>query len=216
MDLPHGERQDTAAVREPPDDTTGQSTSLARRIAQGDAAAEAELAERFHGRVRALALARLHNADAALDLAQDPMATVLQALRAGHLREADKLPAFVLGTARNLISNYRRKRDRGAVPMDDASIRDPPADGDPAQAALAGEERELIRAALGRLGVTDRRILLLTLVEDLHPREIASIVGLSAQAVRTHKSRAIKAIADEIDRLTRIAGPEHIPTRGRD
>ena len=209
-----GQRGNTAAFPAPPDETTGGWAALARRIALGDAAAEAELAEQFHGRAYALALARLKRKDLAQDLAQDTIMTVLQALRTGQLREFDKLPAFVLGTARNLINNDRRKRGRDSAPMDDAV--DPPADGDPLQTVIAGEERHLIRAALGRVSAVDRRILVLTLVEGMHPREIAPIVGLPVAMVRTHKSRAIRMIASEVDQLTRIPGSEHIPTGEED
>jgi len=46
------------------------------------------------------------------------------------------------------------------------------------------------------------------------PRKIAPIVGLKADAVRTRKARAVKAVADEIDKVTRNLPPDHIGTSG--
>ena len=45
------------------------------------------------------------------------MLAVVLALRDGHLREAERLAAFVYGTARNLINNYLRTRSR--LPRED-------------------------------------------------------------------------------------------------
>ena len=198
-----------------PDGPTEHSTTswaeLARRITAGDAGAEAEFAGRFHARVRVLATARLHGSDAAQDIAQDAIVAVIEALRAGHVREIDKLPAFVLGTATNLINNHLRKQGRRRELGGDPP--DPPGD-EPSQAVLAAEYDALIRESLGRLKEVDRRILLLTLVEGLNPREIAPIVGLSAEMVRTHKSRAVKAVADEIEMRTRIRRLDHIRKSG--
>lgn len=93
-------------------------TSLARRIEQGDPEAEAELVGLFHHRVRLLASVRLHGSDAALDIAQETILAVLEALRAGRLREPDRLPAFVLGIARNLVNNHCRKEARSRELLD--------------------------------------------------------------------------------------------------
>jgi RNA polymerase sigma-70 factor (ECF subfamily) len=53
-----------------------------------------------------------------------------------------------------------------------------------------------VREELKQLDPTDRRILLLTLVEGLKPAEIADRLGLSAEVVRARKSRAVKKIVE--------------------
>ncbi len=73
---------------------------------------------------------------------------------------------------------------------------------------------QLIRESLGRLNALDRRILLLTLVEGLTPSEIAPIVGLTPKAVRSHKSRAVDAVAAEIETRGRKGRPDHIRKSG--
>lgn len=189
---------------------------LVRRIGQGDADAEAELAREFHPRVLTAASVRLHGSDAANDIAQESMAAVLQALRAGALREPEKLPGFVLGIARNLINNHRRleARGRGVVAaVDELPERAAPADAE-GGAAFDEERRALVRQALARLKPVDRRIVLLTLVEGMSPREIAPIVGLEPDVVRTRKTRAVKAIGDGIEELTRKRRRYHLHVSG--
>ena len=194
------------------EDDAARWSSLARRIEQGDSAAETELAGHFHQRVRLFASVRLHGSDAAQDVAQDTILAVIEALRAGRLHEPFNLPGFVLGTARNLINNHHRKGARRTE-----VLADPPDRPDDAQAGAVEfdfERRGLVRNALGSLTPVDRRILLLTLVEGMNPREIAPIVGLKADVVRTRKARAVKAIAAEIESATRKRRPGHMGTSG--
>jgi RNA polymerase sigma factor (sigma-70 family) len=181
--------------------------TLARRVEQGDADAEADLARLFEHRIRFMALVRLNGADAALDLTQETLLATLEALRRGSLREPAKLPAFVHGIARNIINNHLR---RAATNLEVGG--DPPeraAGAEPFSAHVDTERRALVRDCLARLDLLDRRILLLTLVEGMNPREIAAVVGLTPEVVRTRKSRAVKAVRGEIRRrdMNAAAGP---------
>jgi RNA polymerase sigma-70 factor, ECF subfamily len=172
-----------------------------RRVVHGDRDAEAELANRFYPKVRAMALARLHGAPAAMDITQDTILGVLEALRAGRLREPDRLPAFVLSTARNLINGCQRQQARSReIDQDTIEVPDP---AEPMPAALDHQQRlALAGAALDRLKPLDRRILLLTLVEGMTSREVSPLVGLNPDAVRTRKARALKAVTGHIKKVT--------------
>jgi len=180
--------------------TPEQQGTLAERIRSHDSSAEEELVHLFSSRVEFLAFVRTHDAEAARDLAQEVMLAVVCALRDGHLQEAERLPGFVYGTARNLINNHLRKRSRlpAEVPIDAtlhlASTTDP---------VESREHRLLVRRALGALPPTDRRILLLTLVDGLKPGEIAARLGLASEVVRTRKSRALKEVTERVKKLLR-------------
>jgi len=209
-----GERQHVGPVGQEAagQDDAARWAGLASRVGQGDRAAEAEVAGLFHQRVRLFASVRLHGSDAAVDIAQETILAVIEALRAGRLRAPYNLPGFVLGTARNLVNNHHRKQARAPEVLED-----PPDRPDETGAQWAGLDRErrgLVRKALGRLNALDRRILLLTLVEGMHPREIAPIVGLKAGVVRTRKARAVKEVAGEIERATRLRPPDHMGMSG--
>jgi RNA polymerase sigma-70 factor (ECF subfamily) len=166
---------------------------IPQRIAAGDRAAESDLIDYYLRRVYALILARLRDPELARDLTQDVLMGVLTAVRAGRLREHSALDGFVLGAARNHISNYFRQRSRQPV-MEEVSpeLRAPAIDD-----RLEIRERgEILRKALRRLTGEEREILRLTTVEQLSPAEIALRLGLASEAVRQRKSRALRRLGE--------------------
>lgn len=180
--------------------TPQQQSTLAERIRRLEPSAEEELVNLFSDRIALLVRTRTRDPEASRDLTQEVLLAVVLALRDGQLREAERLAAFVYGTARNLINNYLRTRSR--LPREDsidaelhpANLQDP----------FENTERDaLVRNALGVLDLIDRRILLLTLVKGLKPGEIAARLGLTAEVVRTRKSRALKKATERVKKLTR-------------
>ena len=87
--------------------------ALARRIASGSAPdAEAELCRRLAPRVRLYGLRHLRDPHAAADLVQQVLLTTLERLRAGEVREPEKIASFVLGMARMTVLEMRRGAHR--------------------------------------------------------------------------------------------------------
>ena len=181
--------------------TPQEQSILAERVRSHEPSAEEELVRLFADRVSALAFARTRDRELARDLTQEVMLAVVLALRNGHLREAERLAAFVYGTARNVINNYLRTRSRMPridsldVELEAAAPRPDPME----QSERAG----LVRRALGILDSTDRKILLWTLTEGLKPAEIATRLGLTSEVVRARKSRALKKTVERMKRLSR-------------
>jgi RNA polymerase sigma factor (sigma-70 family) len=179
--------------------TPQQQSSLAEGLRSRVPAAEQELVRLFADRVMFMALARTRDREAARDVAQDVMLAVFRAVRDGQLHESERLAAFVYGIARNLINNYLRTRTRlKEDPLDAALPLSPQAD-----TAETEERLGLVRRALRTLDLTDRTILLLTLVEGLKPGEIALRLGLTPEVVRTRKSRALKRTTERVKNLSR-------------
>ena len=174
---------------------------VADRIRAGDPAAEEEFVREFGERVRVFVVMRTRDREAARDLGQDIMISVLTALRDGRLRDSDRLAAFVYGTARNLVNNYLRTRrdERTGGPLPDVAATS----ADPSAAFETGQRQSLVRRALARMSRTDRGILLLTLVDGLKPGEIGHRLGLNAEVVRARKSRALKKAIERINELSR-------------
>ena len=174
---------------------------LVQRIQQNNPEAEEYLSAYFHPRITAMATVGLGNAETAREIAQETLLAVVQAVRGSKLREPEKLPGFVYGTARNLVNNYLRAAGQrpSHVPLDpnQAGPGNLPAELD------LEDRRRIVRAALESINPLDRKILLLTLEDGMNPREIAPQVGLSAENVRTRKARAIKAIIAEVEKLSR-------------
>jgi RNA polymerase sigma-70 factor (ECF subfamily) len=179
---------------------TQKSVALVVRIREGDQSAEDALVRLFSKRVSLMVLARTHDPEAAGELTQDILLAVLQALRKGQIKEPEKLSAFVYGTARNLVSNYFRVR--GQQPKLESLSLDPPM-------AQASDDREhserinIVRRALERLDSTDRKILMMTLVEGLKSGEIAGRLNLSPEVARQRKSRAVKKVIECVRKMSR-------------
>jgi len=174
--------------------------SLVDRIRQGDSLAEEELVLRFTTRIRSLAATRTRDRETARDLVQDVLMHVVSALRAGQLRNAEKLGAFVFGIARNVINNHLRSR--GRRPVEEPILEDVPVADDDDERGLS-DRMGLVKRALRRLDMTDQRILTMTLVDGCKPGEISSALGLSADVVRARKSRALKKVTDRVRRWLR-------------
>jgi len=167
-----------------------EASSFAERIQRGDHAAEEELAAHFHPRVLAMLAVRLRDREAAKDLAQDVILSVLVALREGRLENGDRLAGFIRGTARNLANNHLRVRQRRPTERLPAQLQ-AQVQKDRLEAA---ERQTLVQRALARLSNSDRRILLLTLVNGLKPGQIAAHLDLKPEVVRKRKSRALARI----------------------
>jgi RNA polymerase sigma factor (sigma-70 family) len=177
-----------------------QQLTLAERIRDGEAAAEEEFVRQFQEKIACFVRVHTHEAEVSRDLTQDVLIAVVHALRAGRLREGERLAAFVYGVARNLVNNYARTRSRmpREAPLDAAlhlaSVPDRTEDA---------ERAGLVTRALGELDVTDRTILRLTLAEGLKPGEISRRLGLTPEVVRSRKSRALKRVTERVRRWLR-------------
>lgn len=127
---------------------------LAARIAEGDAAAERDLVERFSRPLFRMLLRLTRDAALSEDLHQDTFRFVIARLRRRCLDEPDKLLRFVLRTGHNLALDHRRQRTRhgeGPEPQEDLP--------DPAQGQLdrmlQREEAAIVRRLLAEI-VPDR------------------------------------------------------------
>src|SRR4051812_28339031 len=152
-----------------------------------------------------MALARLRNPDLARDVTQETLVAVLKAARSGDIRDPARLPAFVLGVARNIMNNdLRRRRRFPEVEMDDVAqnltVTDDPS---------LTQRREILVRALQALKPPDRQVLLLTLVDGLKPADIAAREGVAPEVIRTRKTRALKRILQALEHLSRPASSYH-------
>jgi len=175
----------------PEDAKTLDDAALARRIAAAgaaiDSAAEAELYRRLAPRVRLYGLRHLRDRHAAHDLAQQVLLMTLERLRAGRLREPERIASFVLGMCRMVVLEIRRGTWRretllatyGDMPEAVEAPEPPAVDGD----RLAG--------CMQALAERERTVVVLTFFADKPSDEVASEMGLSAGNVRVIRHRAL-------------------------
>ncbi|HYK87687.1 MAG TPA: sigma-70 family RNA polymerase sigma factor [Acidobacteriota bacterium] len=174
-----------------PDLLPAREELLAARIKRGDVLAEEELIKTYHRAVLLIAGVRTHDRDLASDLSQEILIAVIKALRAGQIRDNEKLGPFIHGTARNIINNYLRSHARHPESaLDPDEVMAP----DPVEELELSERRRLMRQELAKYSAVDRRILLLSVVDGCSLAEVATRLHLTHDAVRARKSRLIRKI----------------------
>jgi RNA polymerase sigma-70 factor (ECF subfamily) len=137
-------------------------SDLVQRILAGDPAAETELVQRF-SRALTFLLRRLTRDEAAAeDLYQETFRLVIEKVRRGELREAERLPGFVSSMARNLFLGSVRRGGRRQKWQGDPEATERAPDPAPGQLQrlLAKERSAMVRQVLADLkNDRDREIL---------------------------------------------------------
>ena len=176
---------------------------LARRIAEAapriDAGAEAELYRRLAPRVRLYGRRHLRDDEAALDLMQHVMVATIEKLRAGEVREPERVVSFVFGMCRMVTMEMRRGERRR-----DELLEKYGADLEIADIAIAPRLDEArVAACLERLAERERTVLILSFYEDEPAERVGVTLGLSAGNVRVIRHRAIEHLRDCVMRTGR-------------
>jgi RNA polymerase sigma-70 factor, ECF subfamily len=151
------------------------------------------LIESYRPRLLYFALRRLRDRTLAEEIAQDTLTVVLEALRDNRIEDPARMPGFVFGVAKNLISKALRKRSIEAASDPEQVVAGPWLE-DPDAALLLEEQRQQVRDALGQLSPGDRDILQRAFVAEQTHEEIAAAIGIPHAAVRKRKSRALERL----------------------
>jgi len=140
-----------------------------------------------------------HSRTEAEDIVQEAF---LRAFRSFDGFRGDRAKPWLLAIVQNCHRDALSKRRNGVV----VSFADMPArdgepetrlvdeieaeDDDPERAAIRSDERNRINAAIGRLPIEYREVLVLREIEDLSYREIADVVGIPMGTVMSRLARA--------------------------
>ena len=174
--------------------------ALARRVAAAgaghDAQAEGELYRRLARRARLYGLRHLRDEQAAADLAQQVLLTTLERLRAGEVREPDKIASFVLGMCRMTVLEIRR----GTRRREELLEKWVPAgeNGIPASAGTTYEAPEplmldpdRLAGCLEALPERERSVVVMSFFADKQADEVGAELGISGGNVRVIRHRAL-------------------------
>lgn len=156
-------------------------------IGKVDPVAEAELCRRMAPRIRLYGLRHLRDPHAADDLVQQVLITALEALRAGRLRESDKLTSFVLGTCRMTVLDLRRNLQRKQTLLERFGA-DMLA---PARASVPDLDQEQLAHCVQRLKERERAVVVMTFYDEQTGTDVARFLGVSEANVRVIRHRAI-------------------------
>ena len=168
---------------------------LMLRVRDDDAAAFAELVDRYQHRLVAVMHHLVGSADEAEDLAQEVFLRVYRTRK--KYRPRAKFSTWLFTIANNLALNALRDRKRRPVlPLEvrDSGPVGPPRpaarDDPPAHGLQQQELAAVIRRALDDLNERQRVAVVLNKFEDMNYAEIAEVMGLSTKAVKSLLSRA--------------------------
>ena len=159
------------------------------------------------------ALFAVRDEDAALDVVQDAMLKLTEKYAA---KPAQELPMLFQRILQNTIHDHFRRqkvrstwttllsafghrddKDEDFDPLETLPARpDSNAAADPAQQQQQAEIVALIEQALARLPARQREAFLLRYWEELDVAETATAMGCSEGSVKTHCSRAVRALAE--------------------
>ena len=168
-------------------------SDLANRIGLGDdPAAEAELFRRMAPRIRLYGMRHLRDQDAADDLVQQVLITVLQALRTGRLRESDKLASFVFGTCRMNVFDLRRNAQRKERLLEQFGADMPV----PLPLPMPDLDREQLASCVQKLKERERAVVIMSFYDEQTGAGIARFLGVSEANVRVIRHRAIYQLRD--------------------
>ena len=148
---------------------------------------ERAICEKYAHRIREYGLRHLRDRDAASDLVQHVLLSVLQSIRAGRVENLDKLDHYVLGTCRNMAMDMRRGVARQRKLADQASKEMP----DVYEPHWPRVDRMRLELCLSKLEPRDRAVVLGTFLEDRDAEEIASSLKISSGNVRVIRHRAL-------------------------
>lgn len=148
-----------------------------------------ELFERYRQPIWAFFRRRIADPAEAEELAQDTFLAVLKAARRYEPRASFR--SYLFGIAFNVLSASRRKRQRlGEVSSPDA-IDVPAAATDPAAVLW-------VRQAIDALDPKDREIVMLREFDALDYAEIAAVLDVPLNTVRSRLFRARLALRDQL------------------
>ncbi|MEU4191580.1 RNA polymerase sigma factor [Kribbella sp. NPDC026611] len=133
----------------------------------------------------AYALRRVESAEDAADVVSDTMLIAWRRLPEVPADDAARL--WLYGVARRVLANHRRgddRRERLGERLRSELVNAVP------DLAEASDSAVVVRAAMARLGDSDRELLMLTGWDGLNPSEAATVLGLPGRTVRTRLHRA--------------------------
>ncbi len=176
--------------------------ALLTRVRAGDDQATAALVERYAPRVLRFGLKLCKDEEDAREVLQQTLLTAARGLRG--FRGESRLATWLFSIARRFCIK-QRTRGQAAVqtqPLDDAVLELPAPEREIPDRKLATLELEAaLEVAIRGLEPSQREVLVLRDVEGLSAAEVAQVVGLSVEAVKSRLHRARKALRERLSPL---------------
>jgi RNA polymerase sigma-70 factor (ECF subfamily) len=179
--------------------------SLLAAARAGDRAALEALLRRHQDRVYRFGLKMCRDPEDAKDVLQETLLAMARGIR--DFRGASSLSTWLYTIARSFCLKKGRRSKFAPAPEDERSLDAAgegspgglPEAGRPPDEALAGREVErALGQAIGELDPMYREVLLLRDAEGLTAPEVAEVLGLTTQAVKTRLHRARLSVRERV------------------
>jgi RNA polymerase sigma factor (sigma-70 family) len=165
----------------------------------GNRDAFGQIVSRYQSLICSLAYSATGSFGQSEDLAQETFITAWKHL--GHLRERDKLRAWLCGIARNRINNFLRREGREPVrtaePLENAAETRSP-EPLPADQTISNEEQAILWRSLERIPEIYREPLVLFYREHQSIEAVAQSLDLTEDTVKQRLSRGRKLLHEQV------------------
>src|ERR671931_477056 len=184
------------------------SAALIQRAQAGDRDALAALVQSQQTYVYSIAMSIMHNPADAADMTQEAYIRLLRSL--GTYRGETKFTTWLYRLVTNICLDGLRRRGRPVDSLDQpdalaAGDSDAPAAGErlvdsdrwtqPEEQVELRESAEQVRAALAQLPTAQRLALTLHYFQDMRYEDIAEVMGLPLNTVKSHIRRGKERLA---------------------
>ena len=176
--------------------TNASDDALLVLFANGDPKAALVLTHRLSPRVFAYGFRLLGDRNEAEDVAQEAMLRLWKVAPNWRPGEA-KITTWLFRVVSNLSIDRKRRHHSRAVSLD--AVADPPDGADSVEQTLQDKARsEALQTALLTLPDRQRQAVILRNIEGLANPEIASIMGISVEAVESLTARGKRALCKQL------------------
>lgn len=186
-------------------DKASGGSELVSRIQGGDQQAEVELVECYNRAVMSIIRRAVGNSAVADDLYQETFCIVIEKVREGELREAERLPGFVCGVARNrVIKHFQRAARQERLIETEEAVSVPHPAHDQLEELLRKEIADIVRQILKEM-TNERDIQMLFrfyLAED-DKEQICADLGLTSLQFNLVLHRARERYRELYERIIR-------------
>jgi RNA polymerase sigma-70 factor (ECF subfamily) len=182
---------------------------LVGRIRGGDRQAETELVERYNRAVMSIIRRALGNSTVADDLYQETFCIIIEKIRGGDIKEAERLPGFVCGVARNqVIKHFQRAARQERLTETEEAVSLPHPAHDQLEELLRKESAEIVRQILKEMtNERDIQVLFRFYLAEDDKEQICSDLGLTSLQFNLVLHRARERYRELYERIIRDKWP---------
>lgn len=158
-----------------------------------------EIYEAYYKRVYNYISFRINNHQDTEDLVSQVFERVIQKYDT-YDKKRSPLEAWLIGIARNTVTDYFRSRQRGFVLSLNLLRNFVPGSRQPEEVIVIDENNAVLIKILSKLSVKERNIVALKFAAELKNTDIADIMGISESNVGVILFRSLKKIRKELEK----------------